>query len=160
MQLLVVDTNVIIDLEVGGICKELFLLSYQIAVPDVLFEQELKEHHANLKELGLKTLALESSTMELVVGFHKYKEISLMDRFVLALALQEEAILITGDRKLRAAAEKENAVLKGTIGLVERMITEGKISVGQASQAQKRMEQGNRWLPQNEFTEMLDRHRV
>src|SRR5690625_7535795 len=75
---------------------------------------------------------------------NKYKRTSLMDCFALALALQERATLITGDRELRAAAKKENAVLKGTIWLVEIMIIENIISTKKAFQASKKMEQGDR----------------
>ena len=161
MELLVSDTNVIIDLEIGGIIEELFLLSYQIGVPDVLYDQELQEHHAHLKELGLKTFVLESPTMVLAAELNnKYKRTSLMDCFALALALQERATLITGDRELRTASKKENAVLKGTIWLVEIMIIENIISTKKALQASKKMKQGDRRVPQCQFIKMLDRHKA
>ena len=41
--LLVSDTSVLIDLQRGGILHTIFQLPFDIGVPDVLFERELKD---------------------------------------------------------------------------------------------------------------------
>jgi rRNA maturation endonuclease Nob1 len=58
--LLVSDANVFIDIENAVLTKELFHLSYQFAVPDVLFEEELRERHSHLPHFGLKIMILNS----------------------------------------------------------------------------------------------------
>lgn len=42
MLLLISDANIIIDLEAGEILGSLFALPYRFAMPDVLFEEEIK----------------------------------------------------------------------------------------------------------------------
>jgi hypothetical protein len=48
MPLLINDANIFIDLAVSGMTAQIFALPYQFAVPDVLFEQELRAQHADL----------------------------------------------------------------------------------------------------------------
>ena len=62
-KLLISDANVIIDMEVGGLIKQMFRLDYEFAVPDVLYEEELKENHANLPKLGLERLGLQPESV-------------------------------------------------------------------------------------------------
>jgi len=62
-KLLISDANIIIDMEVGGLIKQMFRLDYEFAVPDVLYEEELKENHANLPKLGLERLGLQPESV-------------------------------------------------------------------------------------------------
>jgi hypothetical protein len=61
MLLIISDTSVLIDIECGGLSKAMFNLPWQFAVPDVLFAEELAEHHGHLLQLGLvsKTMSGE-----------------------------------------------------------------------------------------------------
>ena len=57
MTILVSDTSVLIDLERGSLLESVFSLSATFAVPDVLYERELKGYGGeNLIALGLKIL--------------------------------------------------------------------------------------------------------
>ncbi len=53
MLLLISDANILIDMEVGNLMPVIFRLPYEIAVPDILFELELRERHSHLLEAGL-----------------------------------------------------------------------------------------------------------
>ena len=44
MQVLVSDTSVLVDLERGSLLKASFSLPFQFAVPDLLYERELKNY--------------------------------------------------------------------------------------------------------------------
>ena len=48
MLLLVSDANIFIDIEDGHLTPVVFRLPYEIAVPDILFELELRERHSHL----------------------------------------------------------------------------------------------------------------
>jgi hypothetical protein len=61
MLLIISDANVLIDMEVGGLSHGLFELEVDIAVPDILFEEELSLHHGHLLQMGLKTLSVKSA---------------------------------------------------------------------------------------------------
>lgn len=49
-KLLISDANILIDMIVGGLLDDIFRLDYEFGLPDVLFEYELREHHAGLPQ--------------------------------------------------------------------------------------------------------------
>lgn len=51
--LLISDANILIDMHCGGLLPRMLDLSYTFAVPDALFEEELREHYPELLDLGL-----------------------------------------------------------------------------------------------------------
>lgn len=158
MKLLISDANIFIDMEAGGLVEAMFSLPETFAVPDILFREELAEYNPELSGLGLQVMSLteervaESMRLRLV---HKHP--SQNDLFALALAKQESCPLLTGDRRLRKAAEQEGVELKGTLWLVERMVEEAIISVEGAAEAYEGMRREKRWLPWAEVTKQLKR---
>lgn len=62
MQLLISDTNILIDMEEGELLTLFFDLPYKFCVPDVLYYEELEHQHSHLRDLGLglKELSAES----------------------------------------------------------------------------------------------------
>jgi predicted nucleic acid-binding protein len=147
-QLLISDANILIDLEDGDLITELFKLPFQFQVPDMLFVDELEAGHGYLLEHGLQLGELKPESMaEVEILVKKYKQPSRYDCFALVLAKQEGCPLLTGDQNLRKAAEQENVEVKGTLWIVEAMITHQVITIGAARMAYKRMEQKGRRLP-------------
>lgn len=148
MQLLISDANILIDLEEGQLIELLFQLPYTLAIPDILFEEELEAEHQPLVAMGLQLKILDSETMlyalELIA---KYTKPSRNDCFALALATQENCPLLTGDKDLRNAAELESVVVKGTLWLVGLMVRQGLISVDQARKSYLLMQDAGRRLP-------------
>ena len=60
-RLLVSDTSVLIDLERGNLLQATFKLPTPLAVPDVLYDRELRETNgALLRTLGLQVLKLNA----------------------------------------------------------------------------------------------------
>ncbi len=147
-QLLISDANILIDLEDGELITELFKLPFQFQVPDMLFVDELEADHGYLLEYGLQFGELTSKSMaEVEVLVNKYKQPSRYDCFALMLAKQEKCPLLTGDQNLRKAAEHENIEVKGTLWIVEAMITHQVITIHAARIAYQRMKQKGRRLP-------------
>jgi|SRR5690625_477115 len=160
VRLLISDTNIFIDLIEGNILHLLFRLSYQVGVPDILYFEELAGQHSNLIDLGLTTLTLESESMVYAHTLTRnYQRASRNDCFALALAKQENAPLITGDKELRKAAEKEQVKCKGTIWVVEKMLIQQLISVDDACSAFKRMKKQQRRLPWEQVEKMLSKNK-
>jgi predicted nucleic acid-binding protein len=146
--LLISDANILIDLEDGELMAELFNLPFQFQVPDMLFFDELEADHGYLLEYGLQLGELTSESMaEVEVLVNKYKQPSRYDCFALMLAKQEKCPLLTGDQNLRKAAEQEDVEVKGTLWIVEAMITHQVITVQAARIAYQRMKQKGRRLP-------------
>ncbi|MDR3299051.1 MAG: PIN domain-containing protein [Candidatus Accumulibacter sp.] len=159
MLLLVSDANILIDIDVGELNTPMFSLGnhgYQFAVPDVLFEQELKARHAYLLELGLQTRELSEVDVRAVFALsRKYAAPSRMDLFALALAKKESCPLLTGDAHLRIAAKAESVEVKGTLWLIREMLEKCLISVSIARLSLKKMAGNGRRLPWEEAEKII-----
>ncbi len=124
MRLLISDANILIDIEHGNLTSAVFCLPYEITVPDVLFELELKEKHSHLLTIGLKVKSLTSVFVKKIEDLRtRYPQPSIMDHMALALAQQENCPLLTGDKALRTAAKIEGVEVHGTIWIVEQLLT-------------------------------------
>ena len=122
MLLLISDANVLIDIEKGGLLASLFHLNMQFAVPDILFKEELGQRHAHLIEYGLQVRSVSSRSIAKTVQFAgKYSKVSRNNLFALALALQDNCSLLTGDKFLSTAAEKEGVTVRKTMWLMNAM---------------------------------------
>lgn len=155
-KLLISDANVIIDMEVGGLIKQMFRLDYEFAVPDVLYETELKENHANLPKLGLKRRELQAAAVEYTVMLGtKYPKPGRIDLMALALARQEQCRLLTGDQALREAGKAEGLEVVGTIWLVGELLRVKIIAKKDARAAYNKMRESDRRLPWDEVDKQL-----
>ena len=88
MTILVSDTSVLIDLERGELIASAFKLSATFAVPDVLFERELRDYGGKeLVKLGLKVESLDGDGVELAMRhMQAQRHLTVPDSFALALA--------------------------------------------------------------------------
>ncbi len=148
MQLLISDSNILIDLIVVGHIETMFQLPYTFAVPDILFEEELRIHHSVLLTYGLKIKSLSSEAMAYAITLAtKYTQPGTNDLFALALAKEYSCPLLTGDAALRQAAENEAVVLFGTLWIVEHMVRHQLITIGEARNLFIIMKEKKRRLP-------------
>lgn len=121
MKVLVSDTSVLVDLERGSLLGATFSLPVTLAVPDLLYEQELSNHNGpQLLNLGLKLLELDGQGVEIANNYRKQvRTISLPDSFALALAKTSDFILLTGDGALRNLAETEKVECHGVLWILD-----------------------------------------
>ena len=148
MQLLISDSNILIDLIVVGHIETMFRLPYTFAVPDILYEEELKIHHSELLSYGLEIRSLSSETMAYALELSaKYTQPGTNDLFALALAKEGSCPLLTGDAALRQAAENEAVILFGTIWIVEHMIRHHLITIEEGRELFISMREKKRRLP-------------
>lgn len=155
---LISDTNVLIDIEDGQLTQLMFQLPYFFAVPDALYETELREQHGHLLKAGLKVLSLSAPFVEKVAQLGiKYQRPSVIDRFAMALALQEQCPLLTGDRHLRIAAISEGIDVRGTIWIVDELFRANLIEYPQAQESFEAMKHKGSRLPWNEVDNLLSR---
>ena len=158
-QLLISDTNVLIDMEVGGLLGVMFRLDLAFAVPDILFEEELKSRHPRLPGLGLGVLELTAEmiydAMTLIV--HGYRRTSRNDLLVLVLARRKGCPVLTGDAALRLACNEQGIDVHGTIWLVEQMLNGKLVDPKTAAEAYRAMREGGSRLPWCEVDRQLAR---
>src|SRR5262249_17521273 len=117
---LVSDTSILIDLERGEIIEAAFKTTYEIAVPDLLYERELAPHAGErLKKLGLKVLGVDDAGVALAQRYRtQERRLSLVDVMSLALAKRQTCTLLTGDGALRALAMAEQVECHGLFWLL------------------------------------------
>lgn len=148
MQLLISDSNILIDLIVAEQIENMFQLPFSFAVPDILFTEELQIDHSDLLELGLSVIALSSESVAYTFTLvEQYPKPGRNDLFALALAKQENCPLVTGDKDLRSAAEAEAIVLFGTIWIIEQLVRHEFITIIESREIFEKMKEQKRRLP-------------
>jgi predicted nucleic acid-binding protein len=161
-KLLISDANILIDMIVGGLLDEIFRLDYEFGLPDVLFEYELRENHADLPDKGLQVMALEATAVEDTGSLyqrHRSSGVSVNDCMALALAKQEDCLLLTGDSALRQVSILEEVDVRGTIWLVGELMEAKVISVDQAARAYDAMRADGSRLPWKEVEAQIRKFR-
>ena len=159
-RLLISDANIIIDMNTGGLLRPMFRFDATFAVPDVLFEEELRADHPELVRLGLRVLELREETILHANGLiEKYRGLgaSTNDFLALALARQEKCALLTGDQRLRRAGRTEGVDVHGTLWLIEQMLQARTINYRQAEAGYGKMRAIGRRLPWEHVEEQLRR---
>jgi len=158
--LVISDANILIDMEAGGLLRPMFRLDYRFAVPDVSFDIELRQFHPGLIRLGLRRMELSGESVryiETLASDARARGVGRYDLFALALARQENCLLLTGDTLMRTLAEDEGREVHGTLWLVEQMVSAGLIKPKRARQAYDAMQTAGRRLPWEEVEEQLRR---
>ncbi len=133
IKVLVSDTSILIDLERGSLLETCFRLPFQFVVPDLLYEQELKNHGGdNLLRLGLRIEELDNISVAYALRYWREQPlISLPDSFALALAARNTWTLLTGDGVLRGLANQERVDCHGVLWLLDQML---EVSVASANE--------------------------
>jgi len=158
MTLIISDANILIDMEVAGLLEAMFQLPERFAVPDLLYVEELEEQHADLPGYGLLVLEMPSETIGQAQQLRaKHAQPGQMDLNALALAMHQACPLLTGDRRLREAAEQEQVRVNGTLWLMEQLLQVGIITLTQMEHAYDAMRQANRRLPWQEVSNQIRR---
>ena len=158
--LLVSDTSVLVDLDRGGILSAIFQLPYDIGVPDVLYDLELKDWEGpKLLALGLKVLALDGDGVALAQRYRGHDpRLSLPDAFALSLAKTENHILLAGDASLRALAEIEEVEVHGVLWVMDAIDAQKTLSPAELLQSLTLIAEHPRCrLPKGEMQQRLKR---
>ncbi len=156
------DTSVIIDLERGQILETAFTGRYQLAVPDILFERELRPHGGDrLLQIGLQTLGLDGDGLELSAAYRaKDRRLSFVDSLAVAVAKQRQLMLLTGDGILRGVACADGIDCHGLLWLLDALEEDAVITEPDLANALARIMAHPRCrLPRSEVAERLARYR-
>lgn len=126
------DTNVWLDFMVINKLGLPFLLDYIYLMNDEAVDNEL----LNPPNLGNKLISLGLQKTELTGEEfflaeelnNKYAKPSIYDCIALAIAKERHLTLLSGDGPLRKAAKAEGVKVMGTIGILDQLYAEAKIS--------------------------------
>lgn len=152
----VTDTNFWIDLDTAALLEPIFRLPCEWHAPDVIVAELERPDSAELVRRGLVVRELSGAQVAYVLGLAaRYPRPSRADLFALALAYAERAPLLTGDRHLRQAAEKERIPVHGTLWALDEMVAQNILVHSQAASALHRMRTAHRRLPSEEVDRRL-----
>ena len=123
MAVLVSDTSVLIDLERGSFLEPVFRLPFEFAVPDLLYERELKNYGGSvLLEMGLRVEELDGTAVALALEYRRARRsLSLPDSFALSLSKTNSWTLLSGDGSLRALALEDAIECHGVLWLLDHL---------------------------------------
>jgi len=154
----VTDSSLWIYLLHGDLVEKVFLLPWEFIVPDVVLVEVQWPWSWKLVTLGLKERELPSQMVirveEMVKKYPRHP--GRIDLFALVLAIEEEAILLTGDKALRKAAIQEDIEAHGILWLLDEMVKRGAISKAEGCRSLKLMDAGNQRLHRNGFKTRLE----
>lgn len=124
MRALVSDTSVLIDLERGDLLEATFGLSWELAVPDLLYKRELAAYNGPaLLALGLRVEALNEAGLHQALAYQaRAPALSLPDTFALTLAKTQGWILLAGDGELRKLAAAEQVDHHGVLWVIDQLL--------------------------------------
>jgi hypothetical protein len=149
----VTDANLWIDLLCGELAANAFRLPWEFMAPDVVIAEILLPFSWDLSGMGLIEKDLPSSgVLKVEELVRKYRRPGRRDLFSLVLAMQENALLLTGDEALRKAASKEGIEVHGTLWLLDAMIEGGAISDAEGYRSLEMMVNAGRRLPKKEVS--------
>ncbi len=147
----VTDTNVWIDLHVGGILEKVFTLPFSFISPDVVVGELKEPDGRSLVSMGLKSLELTGEQVLYVRRIaRQYPGPSRVDLFALVLAKDLNVVLLTGDLHLRKAATAEKVVVHGTLWLLDQLVKYKILEPIEAIGALAAMRKNNSRLPRIE----------
>ena len=126
------DTNIWLDfyvidrLELPFKLDYVYLMHYETVDREVLSPPELSER---LLECGLQKTEMTFEEYYDVPGFaEKYPKLSIYDQIALSIAKHRKISLLTGDKPLRNAAEKEGVHVIGSLGVLDELFKNSLIS--------------------------------
>lgn len=159
MSLVIQDANIIIDLIAAEIFEEFFRLDLEVVTTSLVLDEIIDEHQRFLCECSIDQNQLkvqEITTFEfLQLRSMNLTGLTVQDRSVLKLAKERNAILLTGDRKLRNVAQSQKIKVCGILWIFDALVAQSVLSKEEASTKLKVLKNSNVRLPVNEVDKRL-----
>jgi len=131
MIILVADSSVLIDLERGNLLAAVLAGPDTIAVPDFLYDTELRDYNGPaLIAQGLQIIHLDATEMTSAQDLYNERRdrLSLPDCSAFVCSERTDHQLLTGDRALRNYAEAAGMTPHGVLWLLDRLHDTGSIA--------------------------------
>ena len=156
MKILISDTNVCIDLYFGNLLNAVSTLPYEIGISDAIMLELKTPTSQEIIEAGFRIYSIDSSSVADVYTLAgKYIKPSIQDLFSLITARDYNAILLTGDKNLRKAADKEKVDHKGILWVLDKLILHKVLDYQTASQSLENILKNGARLPKTECENRL-----
>lgn len=165
MEVVVNDTNIIIDLYNAGLLYQCKGLNLEFRTLDVIIEEiqfaEQREAVQNIIADGtLKVYPLTeeqvSKVFQKVVEYQGICNLSFQDISVMVYAKDNDCRLLTGDKKLREKATLENVKVSGILYIIDIMIKEKVLEKEEMISVLNRLLESNNRLPKGLIRERIE----
>ncbi|HOW77681.1 MAG TPA: hypothetical protein P5102_19195 [Candidatus Competibacteraceae bacterium] len=133
MRIIINDSSALIDLAKTRLLECLPRLPYRFVIPDVLYADELITlHHyrrEQLLDIGFVLGELDGMQVGKAGEYNqRYPALSLNDCFALVMAeTTENAVLLTGDQRLRRVAEQHRVETHGILWILDQAYEGGTV---------------------------------
>lgn len=165
MEIVVNDTNIIIDIYNAGLLPYCKLLGIDFRTLDVIVEEIKTIDQRNavqeiINEGTLKVYPLSAKQVyDVFLKVNEYQgacNLSFQDISVMVYAKDNNCRLLTGDRKLREKATLENVKVSGILYITDMMVSKGIIDSGEMITALNRLLASNNRLPKRLIMERIE----
>ncbi|MCZ7652241.1 MAG: hypothetical protein M5U13_14180 [Thermoanaerobaculia bacterium] len=155
------DSSVWIDVGNGEFLPAVFALGVEWLAPDLLlYELRTTPSRADLLARGVSSTELSGAQVgRLLATARGRPRLSHVDIAAALVALDEAAILLTGDAALRALAEEWGLEVHGTLWLLDRLVEFELVPKLEAATALERICAAGGRLPADEVASRLARWR-
>jgi hypothetical protein len=154
------DANILIDLVKTGLFDHCLALQYEFTTTEIILD-ELHEDQTEIIQPHInsgKFTVISISAVELIAIQTLSQEdnrLSEQDWSAVFYALQKEAILLSGDKSLRAIATAKQIIVHGIFWLMDQLIESKVLSNAEACTFLKKLISTNKRLPATEFEQRL-----
>jgi predicted nucleic acid-binding protein len=147
----ILDTSIIIDLANGNLLEIVLKLEYTFCVPDLIQSELIDPPGKELDRIGYRTISLSpDDIVSLLKLIDRYGKPSKKDLAALQCAKSSGSLLLTGDKHLRDAAEREGLSTHGLLWIIDRLVETGLLEQTEASAALEKILNAGSWLPKDE----------
>ena len=165
MEVVVNDTNILIDLFNAGLLPYCRKLNLEFRTLDVVVNEiEVSEQHAAVQQiidegtLSVYSLSSEQvgNALQKVAEYHGVCNLSVEDISVMVYAIDNGCRLLTGDKALREKATLENVKVSGILYLTDMLTEESAICDDEMALALERLLASNNRLPKKLIKERIE----
>lgn len=134
MRIIVSDSSGLIDLKKGALLAAFLELPFEFVIPDVPLENELlslSRQDGDLLRTKMEVATLDGAgVLRVEAVLARTPALSTFDGFALVVAEDRspDAILLTGDRRLRTLAQESEIEVHGVLWIVEQLAIHEKAS--------------------------------
>ena len=156
-RIVISDANVIFDLLSVQLLEAFFALPCEICTTDLVIseierpeQQQIIQKFIKSKRLGVATFDFDEFSEILLLQSTSKNNTSIADCSVWYYAKKVDGRLLTGDGKLRSAAEKDDVKVSGILYLFDNFVEYGLLSASEAAENLKALMTINMRLPKTE----------
>jgi|APTNR8051073442_1049403.scaffolds.fasta_scaffold00323_32 predicted nucleic acid-binding protein len=145
------DANIFIDLLAFDLISFLFALEFEIVTTQEVFDELIVEQQATLipyiSTERLTIISLKAPNFTEISLLQASGRLSFTDHTILYWAEKLPAMVLTGDKLLRKACERQKLEVHGILWLFDRFLDAGLFDKNAAKNLLTELMQFNPWLP-------------